>query len=222
MFVTVEGVDGSGKSSVVKSIVAQAFVDGRDDIMRTKEPTETEYGQLIRANMGEDTDPIADFHLFMADRRNHIENHIKPALEEGNTVICDRYADSTRAYQPVALAGESDEKPFDSRWEAKFFIEQTMKHWLLEPDLTVYLDISVDTAIARSSGDEKYEEREFLEEVKANYDALADTRDRIIRIDGEQSKENVRTSVLREIERARTGCTCLPDADEACDSCGGK
>jgi len=193
MFVTIEGLDGSGKSTVL-----DAITERYPGAVTTSEPSDLEYGQLVRRNLSQDTDPIVDFYLFMADRRDHIEQRVRPADESGKLVVSDRYADSTRAYQPVALAGEG--KPFDSPWEAKLFIEQTMAHWNYEPDLTLYIDISVDTALERAAGDEKYEKRQFLEQVKNNYDALADAEERIVRIDGEQSKGDVRTSALGKLD----------------------
>ena len=196
MFVTLEGLDGSGKSSVL-----EAITDRYGGAVTTSEPSDYEYGQLVRRNLSdEDSDPIVDFYLFMADRRDHIEQRVRPADESGKLVVSDRYADSTRAYQPVALAGESDDKPFDSPWEAKLFIEQTMAHWNYEPDLTLYIDISVDTALERAAGDEKYEKRQFLEKVRENYEALADAEERIVRIDGERSKEAVATSALGKLD----------------------
>jgi dTMP kinase len=134
----------------------------------------------------------------MSDRRDHIERRVRPADETGKLVISDRYADSTRAYQPVALSGEGN--PFDSQWEAKFFIEQTMSFWNYEPDLTLYLDISVDTALERADCSEKYEKRQFLEQVKQNYDALADTKERIVQIDAEQSRSSVVNDAVEEVE----------------------
>ena len=194
MFVTIEGLDGSGKSTVLDGITNRY-----PGAVTTSEPSDLEYGQLVRRNLSDyESDPIVDFYLFMADRRDHIEQRVRPADEKGKLVVSDRYADSTRAYQPVALTGE--DKPFDSPWEAKMFIEQTMAHWNYEPDLTLYIDISVDTAIERAAGDEKYEQREFLQQVKENYDALADTTERIVRIDGERSKEAVRTSALGKLD----------------------
>lgn len=196
MFVTLEGLDGSGKSTVL-----DAITDKYPGAVTTAEPSGREYGQLVRRNLSdEDSDPLVDFYLFMADRVDHIENEIKPAVDEGRLVVSDRYADSTRAYQPVALT--SEETPFGSQWQAKFFIEDTMKAWDYEPDLTLYIDITVDTAIERAAGDEKYEKRAFLEQVKENYDALADTQNRIVRVDGEQSKEEVATAALGKLDVA--------------------
>lgn len=193
MFVTIEGLDGSGKSTVLDAITSEY-----PGAVTTSEPSDLEYGQLVRRNLSEDTDPLVDFYLFMADRRDHIYQRVKPADEAGKLVVSDRYADSTRAYQPVALSGEG--KPFDSPWEAKLFIEQTFSYWNYEPDLTLYIDISVDTALERAAGDEKYEKRQFLTKVKENYDALCDTTERIVRIDGEQSKDEVRTAALGKLD----------------------
>jgi dTMP kinase len=195
MFVSLEGLDGSGKSGAL-----DAIKEKYPGVVTTSEPTDLEYGQLIRRNLSQDTDPIVDFYLFMADRRNHIEQRVKPADQSGKLVVSDRYADSTRAYQPVALAGESDDKPFDSPWEAKLFIEQTMAHWNYEPDLTLYIEISPDTAMERAAGDEKYEKLEFLTSVKQNYDAIADSYERVVTIDGERSREEVKWSALAKLD----------------------
>lgn len=194
VFLTVEGLDGAGGTTLVGAITERY-----PDAVTTAEPSGRQYGRLVRENLSIDhSDPIVDFFLFMADRRDHIEEVIKPAAAKNKLIVSDRYADSTRVYQPVALSGEG--KPFESSWQAKFFIENAMTHWNYEPDLTLYLDISVDTALERADEDEKYEDREFLEQVKENYDALADTTDRIVRIDGEQSKEEVVASAVGKID----------------------
>lgn len=192
-FVTLEGLDGSGKSTVL-----DAITDEYSNTVVTSEPSDREYGKLVRRNLSvPDSDPLLDFYLFMADRVDHVKKLIEPADQQGNLVVSDRYGDSTRAYQPVALSSEAG--PFGSMWEAKVFIEETMDPWDYEPDLTLYIDISVDTAIERADGDEKYEHRAFLEKVKDNYDALADHTDRIVRIDGEQSQEEVAAAAMNEL-----------------------
>jgi dTMP kinase len=196
-FISVEGLDGAGGTTLVKELKGIYA-----DCVTTAEPSKREYGQLVRRNLGdESTDPLVDFYLFMADRRDHIERVIEPADRRGKFVISDRYADSTRAYQPITLSGESSAKPFDSSWEAKMFIEQTMARWNKEPDLTLYVDISVDTAIERSSGDEKYENREMLKQVKDNYDAIADTQERVVRVDGEQPIDEMVDDAIEIIDR---------------------
>lgn len=193
-FVSIEGLDGAGTTTL-----AEGIAEEYPGAVMTSEPSDLEYGKLVRRNLSDsDSDPLVDFYLFMADRRDHIAQRVKPADEEEKLVVSDRYSDSTRAYQPVALAG--DGKPFDSPWEAKLFIEQTFSYWDYEPDLTLYVDISVDTALERCDEREKYEKRQFLEQVKDNYDALADTTDRIVRIDGEKPKEEVKQQALGKID----------------------
>jgi|APHM01.1.fsa_nt_gi thymidylate kinase len=196
MFVTIEGLDGSGKSTVMNAIT-----DRYPNAVTSTEPSDLKYGQMVRERLSDtESDSIIDFFLFMCDRRNHIESRIKPAVDEWRLVVSDTYADSTRAYQPVSLVGEDE--PFTSSWEVKHYIELLMEPWNYEPDLTLYIDISVDTAIERSDGDEKYEDREFLTQVRRNYEALCHEKDRIVRVDGEQSKEDVATSALGKIDVA--------------------
>lgn len=196
-FVTVEGLDGSGKTTALDAI-SEIY----EDAIFTAEPSTLWTGQNVRNVLAkDDSPPLMDFYLFMADRIHHIEEKVEPADSRGELVVSDRYADSTRAYQPVAMV---DNDVFESQWEAKDFIERTMRPWNYEPDVTLYLDVSVDTAIERSSGDEKYENREFLERVRNNYEALASSDEyghRIIRIDAEQSRSKVRDEV-REVVAA--------------------
>lgn len=198
MFVTVEGLDGSGKSTVIDAITEEY-----PNAVTTAEPSELWTGLQVRKCLSSEgstpsTEPLTDFYFFMGDRVNHIEKVVKPAVESGKLVVSDRYADSTRAYQPVALA-ESD--LFDSQTMAKLFIEEAMAPWNYEPDLTIYLDVSVDTAMERVDADEKYEKREFLTKVKQNYDALVGSeRDRFIVIDGEQSKDEVARKAVSKLD----------------------
>jgi len=196
MLISLEGLDGSGKSTVMN-----ALTDKYPNAVTTREPSELTYGQLVRERLSdESSNELIDFYLFMCDRVHHIEERVKPGVEEGRLVISDRYADSTRAYQPVALTRENS--LFDSEWEAKYFIEQSMRPWNYEPDLTLYIDISVDTAVERTEGDEKYEKRDFLRKVRQNYEALCDSNQRIVRIDGEQSEDEVATSALGKVDVA--------------------
>lgn len=193
MFISIEGLDGSGKSTIVEAIERRY-----PNAVTTSEPSELWTGKQVRRCLtDESTDPLMDFYFFMGDRVNHIENAVRPASEEGKLVVSDRYADSTRAYQPVALTNSDH---FYDQSDAKLFIEQVMGPWNYEPDLTLYVDISVDTAIERSSGEEKYERRETLEQVKENYEELVNRHDRIVRINGEQSKDAVASAALKHID----------------------
>lgn len=185
-FITVEGIDGAGKTTVVDAINQEY-----KRVLRTQEPSELWTGKQVRRAISndEDTPPLATFYLFMADRVHHIEEEIKPAIDDGMLVVSDRYADSTLAYQPVALA--------DHVILPQQFMEATMKPWNYDPDLTIYIDIPVEVAIQRVEGDEEYEKVDFLRKVKSNYEDLSvrfSNRYRIV--DGTQSKKEVRKNVL--------------------------
>jgi len=192
-FITAEGLDGAGKTLVVKAIKRKF------DAETTCEPSEFWTGKQVRKALRNDTPAFTDFFLFMADRHYHIEEYIKPHLENGNIVVSDRFTDSTFAYQPVQLQDELDD-PVD--WMAK-----VMAPWNIRPDLTIYLDISVDTALERADGEEKYEKREMLEQVKQNYSYIHDLRDEdeYAVVDGEQSKKEVREEVLDIVQDAIDG-----------------
>lgn len=101
MFLTVEGVEGSGKSTLLDSLAARLEAEGRS-VMRTREPGGSSLGAHIRPlvlSAGHKPDPRAELFLFLADRAQHVAEVVKPALAAGTLVLCDRYADSTIAYQ---------------------------------------------------------------------------------------------------------------------------
>lgn len=192
--ISCEGIDGSGKDTV-----ATAIGEKYPDATITSEPTDMWTGRKLRDVLSDERHPpLMDFYMFLVDRANHIENVIRPLDEAGQLVVSNRYADSTRAYQPVALV---ESGVFESQWLAKDFIEKAMRPLLYEPDLTIYLDISVETALDRADCDEKYETRETLQRVRANYEALAETKDRIVRVNAEREKEAVCDDVLHHIDR---------------------
>lgn len=190
-FVSLEGIDGSGKTSVV-----QAIRETHKSCISTQEPSDLWTGQQVRKAIANDTDdvhPVTTFFLFMADRNHHINERIQNGLDDGMLVVSDRYSDSTLAYQPEAL---KDHISYPQQW-----MERCMEPWNIEPDLTIYLDISVDTAMERLDGDEEYEKREFLEGVKSNYDDLAKRfEDRYIVMNAEKSKDQVQKEVLQVLE----------------------
>lgn len=189
-FVTVEGIDGSGKTTVVNALCADL-----DGTVQTAEPSGFWTGEQVRrAIAGEsETHPWTDFYLFMADRVHHIEQQIKPALADGQTVISDRYADSTMAYQPWALRDHVE--------HPTLYIKYVMEPWRLWPDLTLYLAIDVDTAMDRlSDAGDSYEDRVFLTEVRDNYEWLADRYSgRFVRIDAEQPPADVAAAAREAI-----------------------
>ncbi len=141
-FITFEGGDGSGKTTQLQLTVAWLKSQGID-VLQTFEPGDTPLGKEIRCLLlsGEHTPvPASELLLFLADRAQHVEQVIKPALAAGKWVICDRYTDSTLAYQ---LAGRKLE---DTK------ILRDMLAWAergLMPDKTIWLDLSVEDAAQR-------------------------------------------------------------------------
>jgi len=196
LLVTLEGLDGAGTTTVSKAIVEHF-----DDTLLTQEPTSGWTGKQVRRCISSESEStsLTDFYFFMGDRVYHIENLIKPAIAEGKLVVSDRYADSTRAYQTITL-----EDAGMQRGGIMAYIEDVMRPFFYEPDLTLWLDVDVHTAFERTSGDEKYEEsRDFQERVKYNYEQLYDEESRIVRIDANRGLSNVIADCIQEIERLK-------------------
>lgn len=169
LYVTVEGIDGSGTTSV-SSALARRF-----DAAQTAEPSDLWLGEVTReAFEDRDVADLSRFYLFMADRLDHRSKVIEPALEQGETVISDRGADSTRAYQFIT-SGLTDG-----------FIEMNLDK-ALEADLTIWLDAPVEDAADRMGGDDAFENRDLQERVAARYRTVYEqNQDRIVRIDASQ------------------------------------
>lgn len=141
-FITFEGGDGSGKSTQLTKTVAWLKSQGKD-VLQTFEPGDTPLGAEVRQLLlsGEFIPvPAAELLLFLSDRAQHVEQVIKPALTAGRWVVCDRYTDSTLAYQ---LAGRKLSDDGELR---------NMLRWAeqgLSPDITLWLDLSVEDAALR-------------------------------------------------------------------------
>lgn len=141
-FITFEGGDGSGKSTQLKLTVEWLKASGKD-VLQTFEPGDSALGKEIRRLLlsGEHVPvPAAELFLFLADRAQHVAQVIKPALAQGKWVVCDRYSDSTWAYQ---LAGR---KLYDDGLLVRMLDFAALG---LKPDLTVWLNLSVEDAAKR-------------------------------------------------------------------------
>lgn len=184
MLTVLEGMDGSGTSTVSRELHSRF-----DNSVLTAEPSDQEIGQLLQRRLADDTtDELANLYLFIADRIEHIDKELSLVDTSNSIVLCDRYIDSTRAYQPVALQNSDY---FDGQWSPKMLIERLHNHIDKEPDLVLYLDVSVDTAIERSDGTDSYENREFLEQVKENYDAIEKSNEHVVRVNAERDLRDV-------------------------------
>ena len=175
MLVTLEGLDGSGKSTA-----ADALGEAFPDAVFTREPTETWYGEAVNRSLSDpDADPLAELFLYTADHADHLSRTVRPALERGELVVSDRYSDSRFAYQAAALTDVLEE-PLE-------FVRAVHAPWSRPPDLTLYFDVSPETGAARSEGANKFERAAFLARVRDHYERLlAEEPDRFVRIDAER------------------------------------
>ena len=190
MLVTLEGLDGSGKTTV-----QEALRDHFPSATYTREPTETWYGEAVNRSIGtDDADSLAELFLYTADHAAHLAETIRPALDREELVISDRYSDSRYAYQGVTLEGEIT-RPME-------YIRGIHEAFTRPPDLTIYLDIDAQTAAARAGATNKFERVEYLADVRQNYERLIDAEpDRFVRIDATQSPEDVIAQTEDAIER---------------------
>lgn len=197
-FIVIEGIDGSGKTTQVRLVAEKLGASV------TKEPTTGPIGQFIRQRLSGalDLPPVALQHLLSADRAVH-EEEIKKLLKEGKTVVSDRYLWSSVAY------GMADREHTDYTDGNVLLVAQSilsMYHQFILPDMTLYLDISVETALTRieEMGKERemYEHKDKLEKIKKGYDWLVEQFPKeIVVIDGEQPVEAVTTEILCKLRK---------------------
>jgi dTMP kinase len=186
MFITFEGLDGSGKTTQADLLRARLEGDGVD-VVATREPGGTELGERIRDLVlhGNHVTPWAEALLYAASRAQHVEEVIRPALERGAHVICDRYVDSSVVYQGVAR-GLGLERVFDLNLAAVGG---------LMPDHTFLLQIDPADVPERLVGEHDRLEREgdaFRALADAGYrDLAARFPDRIFVIDGTRPEDEI-------------------------------
>lgn len=194
--VVLEGIDGTGKSHVADRVVKH--LESREvTAIATSEPTEGAAGRLLKKAMHEGLDPYTELFLFMADRADHVQ-WMRARLREGNWVVCDRYAMSSAAYQGTYLEAEWETRGRDPvSW-----IMDLHRPWWLEPDLTVLIVDDVDRCLERVSERgkvTKFERRDYLERVQANYRAIASTTEGVVVID-DPDLEAIEMGVLGRVE----------------------
>ena len=174
MFITFEGVEGSGKTTQV-NLLSQFLAKKHIDFILTREPGGSPIGQHLRKILLSEEfqiDSKTELLLYLAERAEHVEKVIKPALKEGRLVLCDRYGDATRAYQVFG------------RNLSRSLVEdlETFATGSLEPDLTLLLRLDPKTALQRAKarnqtlpfleGRFEAEELEFHQRVFEGYEAL--------------------------------------------------
>jgi dTMP kinase len=192
LFISLEGIDGSGKTTQGR-MLAQAL---GEDAMYVREPGGTEAGEKLRAVLMDAETPLApeaELLVFLAARAELVTRVIEPALAEGKTVVCDRFSDSTIAYQGAArgLGVERVRELCDFA---------TGGRW---PDLTLYLRVDPGKALSQLAIDDRFESEgvEFQRKIAAAYDALAaEETARIRTIDATGAVKQVHNRVMEAVE----------------------
>ncbi len=185
-FIVFEGGEGSGKSTASAAIASRLRATG-NVVVHTREPGGTKAGELVRGLLHEDLSPWAELFAFLVARAQLVEEVIRPALSRGETVICDRFAPSTFAYQVHARGLD----------ETAVRAANAAATGGLEPDLVVYLDIDPEVGLRRKLGETEairtgLEGLEFHRNVREGYLAQAAAEpDRWLVIDATQSPEAV-------------------------------
>ncbi len=187
-FIVIEGLDGSGKTTQAQ-LLAKRFSKSHHAIY-TFEPSEGRIGAFIREGClyeEKRLHPEVEALLFAADRIEHVENVIKPALNEGRLVICDRYIHSSLAYQGGAGVN-------------LYWIESLNDH-ALKPDFAIFIDVSPETVLKRlkrrKSVMETLETQKRVREIYLKYVSKGE----LLRIDGEHSPVDVSETLYARIEK---------------------
>ena len=208
MFITFEGINGSGKSTQAKLLYEKLLRDGYEVIL-TKEPSiKNDFCKSLRTLLVQtkDISKLTELFILYASRNEHIEKTIKPALQDGKIVICDRYIDSSYAYQCC-------EKP-----EIKNLVN-TLHNSIggLMPDITFFIDIPVAVseerlaplvyeAMVKGEGYKKYDElaTSHMQKIVDTYKQLAtENKDRITTIDGTQSINKISDKIYEIVKSKR-------------------
>lgn len=191
--VTFEGIDGSGKTTVSR-MAAERLSKRGERVFLTSEPSQGWVGEAVRRSYDDDVGPLAETFLFLADRAVHLEE-VRRHLAAEEIVLCDRYADSTFAYQGARLQGIV---PDPIR-----FLQGISAPWTLEPDLTILLRVPPEVGLRRLGGRTRrvrFEDLAFLRRVAANYDRLAHGK-RFVVLDARRPAEEVADDAVAAIER---------------------
>ncbi|WP_254536076.1 dTMP kinase [Halomarina litorea] len=194
MLVTLEGIDGSGKTTAW-----EALHDSHPDLTYTAEPTDSWYGEAVRRSLADDdADPMADLFLFTADHADHLSRVVRPALERGEVVVSDRYSDSRYAYQGASLAGVI-KRPME-------YVRGIHQPFTRPPDATIYFDVDPQVGAERAGATDKFEAAGYLAAVQENYETLVGYEpERFVRVDAEQSPEAVLEAVEDALDRILDG-----------------
>lgn len=195
MFITFEGIDGSGKST--QALRLKAWLEKLNyEVIYTFEPGGCELSKGVRELLlsGNIKDDIARLILFLGDRKLHVDKVIKPALDLNKIVICDRYNLSSIAYQSVNL-------------DYKFVKEFVKSFNFVEPDINLFLDIKAEDALKRlenrghAKDNIESEGVKYLNAVNKNYKKLAEDDNKIIVIDANKSELEIANLIKNYVNK---------------------
>ena len=200
-FITFEGPEGSGKSTQIGQL-ADALAQTHREVLVTREPGGTRIGNAIRTLLLDPThtemSERAETLLFNAARAQIVDEIIRPALGRGAIVLCDRYADSTLAYQ-----GYGQDQPLEALHQLGHCVSTRLR-----PDLTIYLDIDIETGLARKragAADEwnRMEEKAlaYHKAVRRGYLTLAAETPRWLVIDATQPAATIHNEILQQVQQ---------------------
>ncbi len=199
LFITFEGLDGSGKTTQVRRLAERLRAYGRT-VLETAEPGGTAIGRKIRRVLldgaNQELSPTAELLLYFASRAQNVDERIRPALDRGEIVLADRFTDSTLVYQGCGRGLGADTVLALDRIACRG----------LKPDLTLLVDIDVETSLARArarnaaepAGETRMDEQslEFHRKVYEAYQALAAREpERIRRVDGRASVDEIERAI---------------------------
>ena len=190
-FVTFEGIDGSGKSTVSKLVYDKLKSDGYDVVL-TFEPTDSTIGKYVQKCIKTAGDPFVTSFTFIADRIQHCKK-IEQWIDDGNIVICDRYAESTYAYQGAQLENEI-KNPI--KW-----LQELSKGHILVPERTFLFVIPPKDSLARIQNRDElipFERLSFLEKVHKNYLSVSKVK-RFFKVDATKKIDELVTFCYNDI-----------------------
>jgi len=205
LFITFEGIDGAGKSTHIAALQERLEAAGRA-VVATREPGGTPLAEAVRGLvLNQEMDALTEALLVFAARRDHIVQVLEPALRVGNVVLCDRFVDSSFAYQGGGQGLAID-------------VLNQLEHWVLaghgdarpglrQPDLTLWFDVSPGVALQRLSKSrvpDKFEAREldfFVRVAEGFSRRAAEFPVRFVRIDAAQPPDAVWADVRRVVQR---------------------
>lgn len=194
LFIVLEGIDGSGKTTLARSLKSQLESVRGWKVQLTAEPTKGPVGSLLREETIDS--PRAEAMLFIADRACHTDE-MRALLEDGTTVICDRYYASTLAYQSASTSGPVLDY---------HLLEEMNDAVTMEPDITILLDLDPEVSGGRvdSRGEQKskFERLEFQRRVRDNYLRIAKERGFSV-LDASKSPEDLCSEAMKLIDQRR-------------------